>query len=446
MQLTSFFDDGTFVETGAYTKRVHNNNELEGVVCGYGAVNGALTFAFAQEIDRCKGAFGERQAKKLSDLYALAVKNGAPVIGIFNSAGAIVYDGASALSAYSKFMKCVSEASGVIPQIAIIDGACIASSAIIASMFDFVVTIKDRSKLYVNPPFVVGDDLKENEFSLKNGASAFCAENEEEALAFAKNMLEFLPSNNFESAYMGHIEDDVNREIEIDPSNYSADEIIEKISDNGQFVKVYDRYSNTLSAAFASVGGMICCIVANGPSAKGIVDIKAARVITKLISFCDSFNIAFVNLVDSEGLELSAKAESESYSSELARLATAYASSTNPKISVVMNKAYGASFTLLASKALGTDIVYALSDSTISLLSPEASVAFVWNDKAAEKSRDELEAEWKEKYASSVRACELGEIDDIIEPSELRKRICSAVSMLAYKSNSNPRKHVNLPL
>lgn len=444
--LTSLFDVGTFVELGSYTKRRNDENNLEGVICGYGAINGSLTFAFAQESNRTKGAFGERQAKKLSDLYELAMKNGAPIIGVFDSAGAVVYDGASALLAYSKLMKCVSSASGVIPQIAIISGACIGSSAIVASMFDFVVTVKDKSKLYVNSPFVAGDELKDNDFSLKNGASAFCAESEEEALSFVKNILELLPSNNSEGAYMGHIEDDVNREIKLDLNNYTADEIIEQIADNGQFVKVYGKYADTLSVAFASVVGMVTCLLASEPSKKGIIDIKAARVIAKLVSFCDSFNIAMINLIDSEGLHISGEAESQSYSSELARLATAYASSTNPKISVVMNKAYGASFTLLASKELGTDIVYAMPESTISLLSPEASVAFVWNDKTAEKGREELKSEWKEKYASSACACDLGAIDDVIEPGELRKRVCSSLMMLAYKSDVTPRKHLNLPL
>ncbi len=440
-KLASLFDAGTFVELGAYTKRKTAPDTLEGVVCGYGAIDGKLVFAFAQETERSKGAFGERQAKKICDLYSLAVKNGAPVVAMFDSMGAIVYDGAAALGAYARFMKCVSKASGIIPQIALINGVCAGSSAVIASMFDFTVTVKETSKLYVNAPFVVGEKVD----SAKNGASAYCAENEADAAAFVKKLIALLPSNNSEGAFCGDVCDDLNRVVDVDPANYVADELVATIADNGSFVKLYGDYSKNLTAGFVTFGGVLACVFANAE--KGLLDIRAARVMSKLIAFCDSFNIPVVNLVNSEGLDVSLEAEVEAYSSELARLATVYASSTNAKVSVVMNKAYGAAFTLLGSKALGADMAYALEGAAISVLSPEASVAFVWNDKVGEKTREELEAEWKEKCASASEACDLGEIDDVIEPAELRKRICAALSMLAYKAENTPaRKHSNLPL
>ena len=440
-RLASLFDAGTFVELGAYTKRKTAPETLEGVVCGYGAIDGKLVFAFAQETERSKGAFGERQAKKISELYSLAIKNGAPVVGMFDSMGAIVYDGAAALGAYAKFMRCVSKASGIIPQIAVINGVCAGSAAVVASMFDFTVTVKDVSKFYVNAPFVIGETVD----TAKNGASAYCAENEADATAFVKKLVALLPSNNAEGAFCGDVADDLNRVVDIDPSNYAADELVAKVADNGSFFKVYADYSENLVAGFVTFGGILACVFAN--AGKGVLDIKAARVMSKLVSFCDSFNITVVNLVNSEGLDVSLEAEYDSYSSELARLATAYASSTNAKVSVVVNKAYGAAFTLLGSKALGADMAYALEGAAISVLSPEASVAFVWNDKVGEKSREELEAEWKEKCASASEACDLGEIDDVIEPAELRKRICAALSMLAYKAENTPaRKHSNLPL
>ena len=440
-KLASLFDAGTFVELGAFTKRKTSPDTLEGVVCGYGAVDGKLVFAFAQETERCKGAFGERQVKKLCELYSLAVKNGAPVIGLFNSMGAIVYDGAAALGAYARFMRCVSAASGIIPQIAVIDGVCGGSSAVIASMFDFTVTVKDVSKLYVNAPFVVGEHVD----PARNGASAYCAENEDDAYTFVKKLIALLPSNNAEGAFCTDVSDDLNRVVDIDPTNYVAGELIAKVADNGSVIEIYADYAENLSVALVTFGGILTCVFANAD--KGVVDIKSARVMSKLIGFCDSFNIPVVNLVNSEGLDVSLEAEAEAYSSELARLATAYASSTNAKVSVVINKAYGAAFTLLGSKALGADMAYALEGAAISVLSPEASVAFVWNDKVGETSREELEAEWKEKCASADEACDLGEIDDVIEPAELRKRICAALSMLAYKAENTPsRKHSNLPL
>ena len=446
-RLVSIFDAGTFVELGAYSRR-SNAEDFVGVVCGYGAVNGKLVFAFSQDSTRKKGAFDDKQAKKIVDMYSLALKNGAPVIGVFDSFGAIVYDGAAALAAYGKVMKCVSEASGIIPQIAIVDGVCAGSMALIASMFDFTVTIKDKSKFYVNSPFVVGDELKDNAFATKTGTSVYCADDEASAFAYAKALIDLLPSNNSEGALVGDVADDINKLVEFDPSAYTTDELVSKIADNSASIKLYSDYCETMGVYFATFGGVLACVVASNPQNKGVLDIKATRIFAKLVTFCDSFNIPVVNFVDSEGLDVSLEAEYYAYSSELARLATAYGSSSNAKISVIIGKAYGAAFTLLGSKSLGADIVYALNSAEVSVLSPEASVAFVWNDKInADVTRESLEAEWKEKCASASEACNIGEVDDIIEPSELRKRICAALSMLAYKTDSKPsRKHFNLPL
>ena len=200
---------------------------------------------------------------------------------------------------------------------------------------------------------------------------------------------------------------------------------------------------------FASLGGIATGIIASNPEKKGILDIRSARAAAKLIAFCDAFGIPTLTLVDSEGLEVSGEAEDNAYASELAKLAYAYSTSDNAKVTVVLGKAYGAGFTLLGSKALGADMVYALPEACISVLSPEASVAFVWNSKIGVdgKSRAELETEWKEKCASAAEAADAGEIDDIIEMSELRKRICSALQMLSAKACGTPsRRHANMPL
>lgn len=446
-RLEAIFDAGTFVELGAYSRKA-GSEEFCGVVCGYGAVNGKLVFAFSQDSDRKKGAFDEKQAKKIIEMYSLALKNGAPVIAVFDSMGAVVYDGASALAAYGKVMKCVAKASGIIPQIGIVDGMCAGSMALIASMFDFTVTIKEKSKLYVNTPFVVGDEVKSQDFAAKAGTTAYCADDEASAFAFVKELVDLLPSNNTEGAFVCDSADDLNRVIDFDPAAYTPCELVQKIADGGKALKVYNNYCETTSAYFVTFGGILACVIASDPATKGIVDIKAARMIAKLVSFCDSFNIPVVNLVDSEGLEVSLEAEYSSYSSELARLASVYVCSTNAKISVVIGKAYGAGFTLLGSKSLGADMAYALEGACVSVLSPESSVAFVWNDKINENvTREEVETEWKTKVASADEACELGELDDIIAPAELRKRICAALSMLAYKADATPsRKHINLPL
>ena len=439
-RIEQLFDAATFVELGAYTKR-SGGDGFEGVLCGYGAINGKLAFAFSQDSSRAKGAFSERHFKKIENLYSLAVKNGAPIIGIFDSAGAVVYDGAEALAAYGRFMKCVSGASGIVPQIAIIDGVCGGSSAVVASMFDVTLTLKGVSKLFVNSPFTVGESD-----SKASGLSAYEAESESELFSYARKLVTILPSNNADGAFCEN-GDDMNRAVAFDASSYKAEELIKTISDNGDFTRLYESYVDNAALGFASFGGVTVGVIASNPEKNGIIDIKTARASAKLISFCDSFSIPVLTLVDSIGLDVSLEAEKAAYASELARLAYAYTTSNNAKVTVVIGKAYGASFSLLGSKAVGADIAYALDSAAISVLSPEASVAFVWNDKVGQQSREALEAEWKEKCASASEACYKGELDDVIEASELRARICAAFSMLASKAEGTPtRKHANMPL
>lgn len=440
-RLESIFDSGTFVEIGAYTKRADSQTDFESVVCGYGAVEGKLAFAFIQDSERTRGAFGERHAKKIASLYALAVKNGAPVIGVFDSAGAVVYDGAEALAAYGRMMKNISDASGVIPQIAVIDGVCGGSSAVAASMFDLVVTVKDRSKLFVNAPFVVGKTD-----ASATGLSAYEAEDEASAFSFVRELIATLPQNNADAAYVESA-DSANRQVAFDAENYTAEALVSTLADDGRFVRIFADYTDKALLGFASFGGVVSGVIASNPATKGILDIKMARAAAKLLSFCDSFSIPVLTLVDSEGVDVSAEAENASYASELARLAYAYTASENAKVTVVVGKAYGTAFTLLGSKAVGADMALALPTACVSVLSPEASVAFVWNDRVGEKSREELEAEWKETCASAASAVDSGEIDDVVAPAELRARIAAAFNMLAAKAEGTPtRKHANMPL
>ena len=438
-KLEKLFDAATFVELGAYTKRAGDGADFEGVLCGYGAIDGKLAFAFAQDSSRAKGSFSERHFKKIANLYSLAIKNGAPIIGVFDSAGAVVYDGAEALAAFGKFMKCVSDASGIVPQIAIIDGVCGGSSAVIASMFDITLTQKGVSKLFVNSPFVVGQSD-----AAANGLSAFEADDEAELYAYARKLVAKLPSNNADGAYCEN-GDDMNRAVAFDAKAYKAEELVKTLADNNDFVRIYSSYTDNAVLGFASFGGVTVGVIANEKDA--VLDIKTARAGAKFISFCDSFSIPVLTLVDSVGLDVNLEAEKASYASELARLAYAYSTSSNAKLTVVIGKAYGAAFTLLGSKAIGADMAYALPDAAISVLSPEASVAFVWNDKVGEKSREELEIEWKQTCASASEACYKGELDDVIDASELRARICAAFSMLASKADGAPsRKRANMPL
>jgi acetyl-CoA carboxylase carboxyltransferase component len=241
--------------------------------------------------------------------------------------------------------------------------------------------------------------------------------------------------------------DDLNRAVSVDVQGYKAEELVVTLADNGSFIRVYKDYAKNVLLGFATFGGVVSGVVVSDPENGGVLDIKSARAASKLVSFCDSFGIPVVTLVDSCGLDVSCEAEENAYASELAKLAYAYTCADNAKVTVVVGKAYGASFTLLGSKAVGADLVYALPTAAISVLSPEASVAFVWNDKVGDKTREELEAEWKEKCASAADAADRGEVDDIIDPAELRQRICAALMMLVAKADGKPtRRHANMPL
>lgn len=444
-RIAALFDPGTFAEIGAYVKRADEG--LTGVVCGYGAVDGKLVYAFAQDSDRRKGAFDALQAEKIATLYAMAVKNGAPVVGVFDSVGAILADGASAMSAYGKFLKTVSDASGVIPQIALISGVCAGLSATVAAMFDLTVTVKGSAELFVNAPFLIGKETGDAAAVAANGLSSVLAENEADAFSKVKTLLSILPSNNAEGVIAEEIIDDLNRAVSVEGLSGAA--LLEQLADAGRFLAVGEGYADGMFTAFARFGGVTCGVVANDASADGgRITADGAKKAAKLISFCDSFSIPLLTLVDSVGVQVSAEAEAAPLAAQLGKLAMAYASADCAKITVVTGKAYGAAFTLMGSHALGADTVYALPEAEISVMDPQAAVAFLWNDRITPSvTRASLEAEWIEKHASPEAAAADGSLDDVIDPAELRQRICSAVYMLLVKNGASPaRKHCNLPL
>ncbi|MBO5305336.1 MAG: hypothetical protein J6B12_01100 [Clostridia bacterium] len=438
-RISALFDEGTFVEIGSFVRRSSKPEEYEGVVCGYGAIDGKLVFAFAQDSDRMKGAFDEIHARKIETLYKMAIENGAPVIAMLDSAGALIYEGSAVLSGYGRMMKCVSEASGIIPQIAVISGVCAGMMATIAAMYDFVITVKDKSQLYVNAPSVSGEKKADAETAAANGIAALVAENEGDALLKAKALLTLLPANNADGTMLEVNEDDLNRQVSI--AGLDADALLATLADCGNFVELYASYDKNMKVGFATFGGITAGVV----FASGDITVNGARKAARLVSFCDSFNVPLVTLVDSEGVK---GTEAAPFASELAKLAFAYTSSKNAKVTLVVGKAYGAAYTLMGSKSVGADVAFALEKAAISVLSPESSVAFAWNEKiTADKSREDLEKEWKETCASPVNAAEKGEIDDVIEEAELRQRICAALGMLFSKAQTKPtRKHINMPL
>lgn len=444
-RIEALFDSGTFVETGSYVRR--EDGELTGVECGYGAIRGKLVYAFSQDSDRTKGAFDAIQAEKITALYRMAIRNGAPVIGLFDSAGAMVCDGSSALSAYGKVLKCVSDASGVIPQIAVVPGICAGMSATVAAMFDVTVTVKGQTSFFVNAPFLVGASVGTAEFTAQNGLSSIVAKDEAEALATAAELVSLLPSNNAEGVIAEESADDLNRRVSV--AGLTGRDLLGAIADGGKYLELGAEYAPELLTALTSFGGIPCGVVANNPGEKnGAVSGDAAKKAARLIGICDSFSVPVLTLVDSVGTLASAAEEGNAMAAQLGKLAMAYASAATAKVTVVTGKAYGAAFTLMGSRALGADLVYALPDAEISVMAPEAAVAFLWNGQITETvSRADLVQKWKETCASPAAAAKNGDVDDVIAPEEMRKRICSALNMLMMKNEILPdRRHCDLPL
>ncbi len=435
-KIRSLFDAGTFVEIGAYVRSAMSADAYDGLICGYGSIGGKLVFAFAQDMDRQKGALDDPGAKKLRTLYSMAMKNGAPVVGLFASAGAVVYDGTAALDAYGTWMRLVSDASGVIPQIAVICGVCAGSAAIVASMFDFTITIEDKSQLYMVSPFLIGEESAGAKAAGQNGLSALTCKSEAEALRAVGALIDLLPMNNCDHSSADA--ENPNRAIAPDAALPAA------MLDGGVMMELYCEFAPELTTAFGRLGGETVGIV----NAHGDLTVDAARKAARMVSFCDAFNIPVLTLVDSEGVAVDAEAQAAPASSVYARLAMAYAAANCPKIAVVTGKAYGAAYTLLASRAMGADLVLALPEAVISTMAPDKAVAFVWNDKITEETtREMVEQEWIDTYAKPEMAASRGDIDDVVVREELRMRLCSAVYMLSSKAEGKPaRRHPTLAL
>ncbi len=447
IKLAQIFDRDTFVETSAYATRAFSDflstekdKELEGVVTGYGAIDGKLVFAFAEDDSRMGGMIDDRHAKKITDLYALALANGAPVIGIFASDGTDVFNGTSGIAAYAKIMSAVSNASGRIPQIAYVAGNCIGTACAIASMFDFVVKSDDAS-FYVSSPLSFDTEGAQDSVLAFSGAPELCA-------GYIRNLISFIPDNASTGVIVSECSDNLNRML--GELNFSGDALsaIATITDSNVYYEVSHGFEPAVSTAFATIGGVKCGIVGTSfAKNEGRITAAGARKISKFVAFCDAFSIPVVTLVDSLGLAIDKENEASFFAPELAKLAFAYASAKTPKVTVIIGHAIGAAFALLGSKSLGADIVYATHNSEIGVLPADSGVAFAWDKYITlEKPRAELVSEWKASVSSPAVAAASGEIDNIITVNELRARICSALLMLAAKNGAPTARRKVLPL
>ncbi len=421
-QLLTLFDEGTFVEIGGYTKRKYPlypgvDGGFEGVICGYGAVDGALVFAFAQDSARTGAALDEMHAKKIVSLYDMALRAGAPVIGIFDTEGADIREGASPLSAYGSIIRAVSSAQGRIPQIALILGKCRGLFATIAAMFDFKIREKDAF-------FGVGNDDKEPLWTS-------VSQNRFDGISYIRDLLSYIPHNSRMGVEAQETADSLNRRVPIPEDKSDVGAVIAAIADNGMALELYASFAPEMKTAFLHIGGVLSGVFATVPSIdRGRLTYTGVKKLTAFLRFCAAFSIPLVSLIDSAGL--SAGENHASFAEALATLASVYTAAKVPKITAVMGKAIGASAVLLGSHELGADMVFAVDTAEIGILPTSSAVAFAWNDRiTSDKPREEWEKEWRLSLASPVAAASLGEVDDIITVRELRKKLASAILMLA---------------
>ncbi len=435
--LRSFFDNGSFVGLSAFMTRSEGSSEKESVECGYGSVQGRPVFAFAQDSLNMGGAVTGRQVSKIKALYKRAIQNGSPVVGFFNSIGGSIDEGSALLSAYGELMHCVSMAKGVVPQVAVVSGKCTGLLASVAQMYDFVITTED-SEMYLSPSFLVGGEFSEKDAVAAAGLSAYTAKDTVSAAAFARELLSLLPLNCTDSKCVFDCEDDLNRALTVAiDENYDLRSLISELADQRRFLELSKEYAPAICTGFATFDGILCGIVANDHKVnEGVMSADACRKAAAFVRFCNSFGIAVVTLVDTVGLEVSAESEKAGIMRAASDMALAYSQSSSAKITVVLGKAYGAGFTLMASRALGADETLALREALISPMKPESAVAFAANDSVSGgKTREEVESEWIAENCPAVLAAANGDIDEIVDASFLRAHLCIAVGTFSSKSS-----------
>ena len=463
-------DPGTFVELDQFvTHRCTNfgmeKKELpgEGVVTGYGTVDGRLVYVFAQDFTVEGGSLGEMHAAKICKVADLAVKMGAPIIGINDSGGARIQEAVDALAGYGKIFFKNTLTSGVVPQIAAIMGPCAGGAVYSPALMDFIYMVKNTSQMFITGPQVIkavtneevtaeqlGGAMTHNSVS---GVAHFAAENDEDCLEQIRRLVGFLPSNNMEPAPIVETGDDPERTDDslntICPDNsnmpYDMKNVIEKIVDNGDYYEVHQYFAQNIITCFARMDGQTVGIIANQPRVMaGCLDVNASDKSARFIRFCDAFNIPLLNLVDVPGFLPGTNQEYGGIIRHGAKMLYAYSEATVPKITLVTRKAYGGSYLAMCSQDLGADQVIAWPQAEIAVMGPAgaANIIFKGDPDSAKKTE-----EYVENFANPYQAAARGFVDRVIEPKDSRPEIINALRMLSTKRESRPAKrHGNIPL
>ncbi|MDF2892247.1 MAG: methylmalonyl-CoA carboxyltransferase [Clostridia bacterium] len=470
-RINMLMDEGSFVEIDAFMK--HRCTEFgmekeetpaEGVVTGYGTVDGRLVYVYAQDFTVSGGSLGEMHAKKICKVLDLALKMGAPVVGINDSGGARIQEGVDALSGYGQIFYRNTMASGVVPQISVIMGPCAGGAVYSPALTDFIFMVDKTSQMFITGPQVIkavtGEEVSAEALgggmthNSTSGVAHFLSQNEEACIADIKKLLSFLPSNNMETAPIFDSQDDANRleenlnTIIPESSNkaYDMKDIIRTVVDNGDFFEVQPYYAQNIITGFARLNGASIGIIANQPKVlAGCLDINASDKAGRFIRTCDAFNVPILNLIDVPGFLPGTTQEYGGIIRHGAKMLYAYSEATVPIVNVITRKAYGGAYLAMCSKDLGADMVFAWPQAEIAVMGPEgaANIIFKRDIENAENpaaARADKIQDYKDRFATPYIAASRGYVDDVIEPSTTRQR-------LASKRETRPsKKHGNLPV
>lgn len=474
-------DEGSFEEFDMFVSHrctdfgIENEKYLsDGVVTGYGTIDGRLVYVFSQDFTVFGGSLSEMFAKKICKVMDQAMKVGAPVIGINDSGGARIQEGVQSLAGYAEIFQRNIMASGVIPQLSAIFGPCAGGAVYSPALTDFIIMSKTNSYMFVTGPKVVktvtGEIVTDDELGgamvhgSKSGVSHFVAEDEQEGILLLRKLLSYLPQNNLEDPPIvpcldpiDRLEETLNEIVPENPNKpYDIKDVIHLIADNSEFLEVARHFAPNIVTGYARFNGMSVGIVANQPNyLAGVLDINASRKAARFVRFCDAFNIPILTLVDVPGFLPGTAQEYGGIIIHGAKLLFAYGEATVPKVTVILRKAYGGAYDVMSSKHLRGDINYAWPSAEIAVMGPKGAIEVLYNKKLAEIEdrtiREDLfhkyEDEYKAKFANPYDAASYGFIDDVIVPRNTRFRVIRAFQALSTKKDSNPpKKHSNLPL
>ncbi len=469
-------DANTFVELDRFVQHRCSDFEMEkylgdGVITGYGQINGRLVYLFAQDFTVFGGSLSETYAQKICKIMDHAARNGAPVIGLNDSGGARIQEGVQSLAGYADIFLRNTLYSGVVPQISAIMGPCAGGAVYSPAITDFILMVKDTAYMFVTGPDVIktvtheevtkedlGGAITHNE---RSGVAHFAAEDEKECLYLIREILSFLPQNNMEDPPAVMPKDSPNRTDEglntivpdMPTKPYDMREVIKRAVDDGEFLEIQEHYAKNIVIGFARMNGRSIGIVANQPAVlAGCLDINSSVKGARFVRFCDAFNIPLLTFVDVPGFLPGTNQEYGGIIRHGAKLLYAFAEATVPKVTVITRKAYGGAYDVMCSKHIRADVNFAFPTAEIAVMGPDGAVNIIFRKELLksdnpDRTKSELVEDYRARFASPYKAAELGYIDEVIMPEETRPKVIRAFEMLKNKRQSNPpRKHGNIPL